>query len=175
MTEQWKKPPPFKAGEPISAAALNAIRMAVPRLITGGTGICATKLQDKIIISEPPGIKPKVGDLVLLEVVEIFGSYLRCTRGGAIIPVAKPWGLRHGVDFPAGYTYIYDEVDFNHRVVTVNGVDYNQYITPDYVIGEEILACRMPSTKLYTEDDEVLIKWIDGNNLGRCWAELEST
>ena len=51
------------------------------------------------------------------------------------------------------------------------GQTEEQFITPLYQVGEEILARRLPSTRIETEGEESeMICWVDENIVGRCWA-----
>ena len=66
MSDLKNKPNKFQRGTPISAGALNKLADATPRLLTGGSGVNATKFGDRVIFSAkelatatPPGAFPQ--------------------------------------------------------------------------------------------------------------------
>ena len=172
MAELHPKPSPFKAGsKAVSAGALNKIVSAMIRQITGGAGINVAKFGDRIVISLADLQEGRVGSSALVTITAINDTYLECDKDGASIKVARPWGLRKGVDFPTGPIYTYDNEESQHRTATGGGQTEEQFITPLYQVGEEILARRLPSTRIETEGEESeMICWVDENIVGRCWA-----
>lgn len=168
MPELFSKPIPFKAGSrSVSAGALNKLVHAMVRQITGGVGINVNKFGDRIVISLGEPQQGQVSTSALVVIVEEKEKYLVCDKDGALINVAKPWGLRNEVDFPVGPDYVYHNPQ--HRTATLGGETEEQFITPSYQVGEELLAKRLPSSRI---DDEAgkMIVWIDENLIGRCWA-----
>ena len=168
MAELHPKPSPFKAGsKAVSAGALNKIVSAMIRQITGGAGINVAKFGDRIVISLADLQEGRVGSSALALILEEKEEYLVCDKDGANIKVAKPWGLRNGVDYPIGPDYVYHSPQ--HRTATLGANTEEQYITPVYQVGEEILARRLPSSRINDDDDNMIV-WIDENLIGRCWA-----
>jgi len=168
MPEMYPKPQPFKAGrKTVSAGALNKLVNAMVRQITGGVGINVKKFGDRIVISLGEPQQGQVGSSALAVITEEKPAYLICNKDGATINVAKPWGLRNEVDFPTGPEYTYHTSQ--HRTATLGADIEEQYITPSYQVGEEILAKRLPSSRIDDEDGNMIV-WIDENLVGRCWA-----
>jgi len=171
MAEQKIKPPPFVApATSLSASALNALREAIPRLITGGDGIIVERFGDRFIVRQAGAQSGKAGSMGLATITAIFDTYLVCTKDGASIKVAKPWGLRRGVDWPAAATYTYSAPGTRSAVQSGYTTE-TQKITPDYEVGEELLVARLPSARI-DDDDGNLIVWYDMNAAGRCWATV---
>lgn len=170
MSDLKRKPAAFVPGSrTLSAGALNLILTATPRLITGGAGIGVGKMGDRIIVSraDPAGAPP--GTAALVTVKEVKGTYLVCDRDGATINVAKPWGLRHDAQWPAGYVYTYITPDYRTAESDVYG-SVRQRLTPNYEVYEELLARRIPSCRILDEDEETIV-WLDENNAGRHWVD----
>lgn len=172
MPNQNEKPAPFKAGATsISAKALNDMRAAIPRSITGGNGINVQKFGDGryvIQLADAQGSAP--GAMAIARVVTIHDTYLVCTKDGATINVAKPWPLRRGVVWPVGPTYTYSAPGVRQAVQSGFTTE-NQRLTPDYQVDEYLLVVRLPSARINT-DAGVLIQWVDMNNGGRSWATV---
>lgn len=168
MAELHPKPSPFKAGSKVvSAGALNKLVTAMIRQITGGAGINVNKFGDRIVISLAEAQEGRVGSSALVTITAINDTYLECDKDGAAIKVAKPWGLRNEVDFPVGPDYVYHNPQ--HRTATLGGETEEQFITPSYQVGEELLAKRLPSSRINDEAGKMIV-WIDENLIGRCWA-----
>ncbi len=171
MGDLKQKPPLFKAGaSSLSANDLNKIMESCFRQLVGGAGISVSKMGDRVVISLSKGADNKASAFSLVTILEEFGTYLKCDKDDAIIYVAKPWGLREGVDFPTGPTYEYHT--FSWRTATLGEVVEEQYITPDYEVGEELTVKRLISARI-TDDGDNPILYIDSNELGRCWATEE--
>lgn len=168
MAELHPKPSPFKAGSKVvSAGALNKLVTAMIRQITGGAGINVNKFGDRIVISLAEAQEGRVGSSALVTITAINDTYLECDKDGAAIKVAKPWGLRKDVEFPIGPTYTYHTAQY--RTATEGAETEEQYITPSYQVGEELLVRRLPSSRINDDDDQMIV-WIDENLIGRCWA-----
>lgn len=169
MSDTWEKPPPFKANDRVlSAQALNSMRDAIPRLITGGHGIDVRKAAGGQVSI---GLKPKAGAApgtsALVTIVAIHNTYLVCSKNNTSIAVAKPWGLRRGVVFPTGSTYVYNSP--SERVKTTDGEDdVTETLTPNYEVGEELLVRRLAASRI-DDDGGDAIFWIDENTMGRRW------
>jgi len=165
------KPPQFKAGDrTLSAGALNMMLNLIPRIITGGAGINVARLGDKIVVRLAPVQGAAPGTVAIATITAIHGTYLLCDKDGAEITVAKPWGLRHNVEFPTGggtIRYVYTA--YGRRIATQAGESETQVITPDYEVGEELLVRRLASARINDEGGEPIV-WADLNVLGRCWA-----
>ncbi len=125
------------------------------------------------------GLGDVTGDIVVMEIVginhasddnsEAYYDTILCRRLDRIgdddtaIRVYKPWLFRRS-PFD-GQTISEIEYDYNSNYVReacgeVDGVEVEevQYVTPPYLLGEQILALRVQEN------------WIDLNNAGRCWA-----
>lgn len=175
MSDTKDKPDIFRAGQTLSAKALNLLRDAIPRLFRGGSGVAVTKVGDRYIISlsDTQGTRP--GSIHIVEVVSVFPEYLKAKKLGeggqhSIISVAKPWGMRKGTAWPAGPTYTYNEAGTSRTAVS-GSITETQVVTPNYQIGEQLLAVRLPSARIKDVDDN-LIFWEDINQAGRCWAAV---
>ena len=172
MSNLHEKPIDFKVGsKKLSAGALNQMLNAIPRVIQGGSGVSVIKHGDRILISLASVQGTAPGATCLMTIEEVLDAHLICDRDGASVRVAKPWGLRKGVVFPSDCTYVY--VDETHRTASKSGEDdEEQYISPGYEVGEELLCVRIPSARI---TDAVLpIVWVDKNWIGRYWATLEA-
>lgn len=173
MANQEQKPPPFDArSQVLSARHLNMLRSAIPRLITGGHGVNVAKMGDRFVISVIPERGTPPPTAALASITAIHKTYLMCSKDGAAVAVAKPWGLRWGVVFPSGVTYDYDATDYGLRTADPTGDAEEQRITPDYEVGEELLIRRVPSSRIFEDGGGPMIVWIDENIMGRCWAAV---
>jgi len=169
MGDLYEKPPPFKANaSTLSARALNLMRDAIPRLITGGAGIKVSRSGGRVVIGQVAGAGNSPGTAALATIGEIKDTYLVCDKDGASIAVAKPWGIRRGVVFPTGATYVYASP--SQRTKTVGGVDTVENLTPNYEVGEELLVRRLVSSRIFEDGDGPMIVWIDENTIGRYWG-----
>lgn len=163
------KPPVFKAGSTsISAKALNEVANRAPRVITGGPGISVSGPKDKVIVSYDAYKGKEPGAITMATITAIKGTYLECTKDGATIKVAKPWGLRKDADIPSGVSYSYSS-DGSSRQAGSGEDGEEQFIVPAYQTDEELLVVRVPSTRI-KDDDDAPIVWADLNTLGRSWA-----
>jgi len=163
------KPPMFKPGAPaIRAADLNAMRDAIPALITGGPGIIVTRVgKDRYTIRLASASSAAPGAICTAVITEVRDAYTICDKDGALVAVAKPWGMRRNAQWPAGASYEYESGV--RRTATSGGTTETQLITPDYTVGEELLIARLASARI-NDDEGLPIVWLDTNNCGRCWA-----
>jgi len=174
MSDLFEKPLPFKANaNTLSARALNLMRDAIPRLITGGAGIKVSRSGGRVVIGQATGAGAAPGTAEKVTITELKNTYVLGTKGdGATIAVAKPWGLRRGVVFPTDGTYVYATA--HQRTKTVGAVETVENLTPVYEVGEEILARRLVSTGITEDGDGPAIAWIDENTIGRWWVSTVS-
>jgi hypothetical protein len=167
MSNLKNKPPAFHGGQALSAKALNDLRAALPRLLQGGKNINIRAFGDRFIIDHTVPQGTRAGTTALVTIRSVHDGYLVCDRDGADIMVAKPWTLRRGVEFPAGPSYEYHTA--NHRTATQGEDTEEQYITPTYEVGEELLVMRVPSSHIEDGGGNMIV-WVDMNNAGRAWA-----
>lgn len=177
MGDLSTKPPPFSStARALSAGALNMLRAAIPRLISGGPGISVKKFGDRLVVSLKDSAGAVPGASALATITEVRGTYLICDKDGAEIAVAKPWALRYGVQFPANggdLSYVYNDYHTRTAASASGETTEFQRITPDYEVGEELLVRRVASARIFEDNGGPGIVWIDENNLGRCWAVPE--
>lgn len=173
------KPAAFVPGQKkLSAASLNMILKAIPRLITGGDGIEVRTFHDKLVITARKNKAVDVEPILLNVLRWDEPNFVICERGGKEVWVAKPSILRQGSSFPTGPTYAY--TDATHRIATEGETTEPQVITPAYSIGEEIAVMRCHTKLQYdVESTETLTTYtvncmlLDMNIAGRCWAQGE--
>lgn len=117
----------------------------------------------------------------VLNILYIYSDVLLCLDlQNQLAIIAKPYLLRRSPfdgETVDGITYTYDTSVAGKRSAT-DGVDTESHlITPDYVVGEEIVAIRNDANVyLYADTDgqpanaPAKARYIDMNTGGRCWA-----
>lgn len=198
MPELFPKSAPHRSGdEAISAKALNRIREAVPRTISGD-GVQVKRFDDRFIIENTQAHVREVDELKTFVVIEEFDDYLTCVSFdffrelqeydsdlgesrladriyGAMVYVAKPeWLQKSPYDgktvnqYGTDYEYIYTTV--GHR--TANSAA--QSISPSYYPGAIITAKNMMTGYEYSISGSFFpIDWSDINTAGRNWQGLK--
>ncbi len=159
----------FRKGSRLKASDLNEIITAIIKQISPGKGIKIDTFGDKITITNiAPHTNPVTG--VRMIISSIKNTYLVCDWEGQAITVAKPKGLRKEAEWPSadGQTYVYTTA--TRRTASQAGeTDEEQYITPPYEVGEELLVRRVGNSGI-DDDSNNPIRWRDANDGGRCWA-----
>ena len=168
MPEVQQKPPEFEAGKSLGARSLNLIRQALFRLITGANGVQVRKYGDRFVIQLAATQGTAPGNVSVMTITALFDTYFTADRDGAEVYVAKPWGLRRGVVWPTGPSYVY--TDNESRTATQGVTVEDQKVTPSYTVGEQVLAVRLPAARI--TGGGVPIVWEDINQAGRCWAAV---
>lgn len=155
-------PRPFKAGETLSARALNRVVAGVVRARAG--------------IRSPAQIPvPQTGAILQVNVVEQGGDWLKVrtwdgeTEGTEDLYVAKPYLLRRSLPSWNGLTFTYTS-DYEREAT--DGVDTeDQVIVPAYVIGDILYVVRPIGGTDVVDDDTAPVVWLDLNVDGRAWAK----
>ena len=162
----------WKRGDKVLASRLNE---PVDRLIAlaGGVGLPTAR----------PGQKAGV-TFQQFAVQSVEGEYLIChsitldangemAEGTVEIKVAKPYLLRTSITeretSDGVVTYVYASA--TERTATLDATSETQKITPDYAVGDVILAVRgIVGGTLVKDDDDVPLQWMDLTP--RAWAKV---
>ena len=194
----------FKSGQAITEQQLETLRRRSLEVPEAGTGMEVQQVGNRWVVSlSRERIIPSAIDR--FKIVEIKKDHLRCNFHNATheeeevtpaqntttIFIAKPFQLRktpfdgETILYPntQSITYTYESDEFGRAREADDGTDTeDQVMTPDYFIGEEILAVFIETglKTNATEDPPVgsspfveqRIFWEDLNNCGRFWAKI---
>lgn len=135
-----------------------------------------------------PELEPETALIELFRVDEVKDDTLECRRidpkygtlGVHVFEIARPYTLQRTpfdgqtIAYPGNESISYAYTSSRQRTA-VRGVDTEiQVITPDYFVGDQVLAILV--TTDLRDSEGTLITWMDLNTAARAWAlEPEET